>query len=71
MTQRTAVRPFLSEILGNQNSWEHFLLDSLPESQWPRGAVPSGFPLRNGPPGYLPGQLFLSHKARWKSPPER
>ncbi len=66
LTQRTADRPFLSEMYANQDSCDHFLLNSLPVSEWPHGAVPAGFPLTNAPPGYRPAQLFISDTVRWQ-----
>jgi hypothetical protein len=71
LTQRTTERPFLSQIQGAQHSWEHFLFDSLPRSEWPQGAVPSGFPLTKAPLDYMPAQLFLSDTVRWESAPKK
>lgn len=71
LTQRTTDRPFLSQILGNQHSWEHFLFNSLPESEWPHGTIPTGFPLTKAPLDYMPAQLFMSDKVRWKSGPKQ
>jgi hypothetical protein len=32
-----------------------------------QGEVPTGFPLRKAPRGFLPDQLFLSDKVRWQA----
>ena len=65
LTQRTSDLPFLSQLLGNQQGWGHFYLNALPESVWPQGEVPTGFPLKNAALDYLPEQMFISDKIRW------
>ncbi|MGO8697780.1 MAG: response regulator [Limisphaerales bacterium] len=67
LTESTTDRPFLSQILGNKHSWGRFLLDSLPPSELARGTVPPNFPLTAEPSAYLPGQLFITDKVRWRA----
>jgi hypothetical protein len=71
LTERTTDRPFLSEILDNQRGWGCFLLNSLPKSESPQGAVPPGFPLTKAPASYLPAQMFISDTVRWKTAPKK
>jgi hypothetical protein len=69
LTERTTDRPFLSQILDNQQSWGYFLLKSLPKSESPQAAVPPGFPLTKAPANYVPAQMFISDTVRWKAVP--
>jgi hypothetical protein len=71
LTQQTTDRPFLSQILDNQHGWEHFMYDSLPESQWPRATLPAGFPLTKALLDYAPTQVFISDRVRWKTTPKK
>jgi hypothetical protein len=68
LTQRTSDRQFLSQMLVNQQSWEYFMLDSMP-TNWAEGEVPTGFGakyrLTNEPLDYLPAQMFISNSNRW------
>jgi 4-amino-4-deoxy-L-arabinose transferase-like glycosyltransferase len=68
LTQRTSDRRFLSQMLANQQSWEYFILDSLP-TNWAEAQVPTGFgakyQLTNEPLDYLPDQMFISNSNRW------
>jgi hypothetical protein len=70
LTQQTSDRPFLSQMVYSQRGWGNFLLNSLPETLWPQGEVPTGFPLRNAPLDYLPSQMFISDKIRWQEGPK-
>ncbi|MCX6881032.1 MAG: glycosyltransferase family 39 protein [Verrucomicrobia bacterium] len=64
LTQITMDTKFLSEMVrgGAEGVWGRFVLDSLLRTN-----VPSGFPLKQAPKGYLPEQLFLSDRIRWKA----
>jgi hypothetical protein len=61
LTQQTTDERYLSQIKANSKGWGHFVLESAEH-----GEVPSGFPLRKAPFGFLPDQLFLSDKVRWQ-----
>lgn len=61
LTQVTTDERFLTQIKANEKSWGHFLLQCSEH-----GEVPTGFPLRKAPKGFLPDQLFLSDKVRWQ-----
>jgi transcriptional regulator with AAA-type ATPase domain len=71
LTERTSDRPFLSQTLDNKRSWGRFLLQSLPKSESPQGAVPPGFPLTKAPAYFAPAQMFISDAVRWKIEPKR
>jgi hypothetical protein len=71
LTQRTTARPFLPQVLDSRQSWNRFLLNSLPKSEWALGEAPADFPLTNAPSGYQPAQLFLSDKIRWNTAPKK
>ena len=60
LTQRTTDSPLLSQLAGATNSWGRFFWDC-----WAHGEVPTSFPLRKAPVGYLPDQMLLSDKVRW------
>lgn len=68
LTQRTSDRQFLSQMLVNQQSWEYFMLDSIP-TNWAEAEVPTDFGakyrLTNEPLDYLPAQMFISNSNRW------
>jgi 4-amino-4-deoxy-L-arabinose transferase-like glycosyltransferase len=66
LTQRTTDRKFLSHMIIEPNSWERFVLDS-----WAHGEVPTDFPLRKAPVGFLPDQMFLSDTVRWPVRPQQ
>jgi 4-amino-4-deoxy-L-arabinose transferase-like glycosyltransferase len=72
LTQRTTDRRFLSQMLANQQSWEYFMLNSLPAGF--RGEAPGGFGARYGlikeSLDYLPDQTFISNSNRWQTGPE-
>lgn len=62
LTQKTTDSRFVSDwICGGENSWGRFIVDTILRKE-----VPSGFPLRQMPTGYLPEQLFLSDWKRWR-----
>jgi hypothetical protein len=71
LTQQTTDRPFLSEILESQHTWEHFMFNSMPESEWPKAKLPDGFPLTKALLDYMPAQMFLCDRVRWKTAPEK
>jgi hypothetical protein len=63
-TQRTTDNRFLTEMMLEPSSWSQFVMACQAHRE-----VPSDFPLRNSPAGFLPYQLFLSDKDRWRSSP--
>ncbi len=65
LTQVTMDTKFLSDMVrgGPEGVWGRFVMDSLLRTN-----VPTGFPLKQAPKGFLPEQLFLSDRIRWKSP---
>ncbi len=66
LTQLTMNAQFLSQMLkGQEWAWGRFVLESLLRTN-----VPAGFPLKQAPSGFLPDQLFLSDRVRWKSQPK-
>jgi 4-amino-4-deoxy-L-arabinose transferase-like glycosyltransferase len=62
LTQRTTDQRYLSQIKAEAKGWGHFVLESAEH-----GEVPSGFPLRKAPFGFLPDQFLLSDKVRWRA----
>jgi 4-amino-4-deoxy-L-arabinose transferase-like glycosyltransferase len=62
LTQATTDKRFLSQMDTVEKSWGHFILECTEQ-----GEVPTGFPLRKAPRGFLPDQLFLSDKVRWQA----
>ncbi len=65
LTPRTLDARFLSEwVQGGERSWGQFIMECFL-----RREVPVAFPLRKSPTGFLPEQLFLSDRERWKEPP--
>ena len=66
LTQLTMNAQFLSQMLkGQEWAWGRFVLESLLRTN-----VPTGFPLKEAPSGFLPDQLFLSDRVRWKGQPK-
>jgi len=66
LTSLTMDSRFLSEwVRAGEHSWGSFVIDSTV-----RGEIPRLFPLRHAPTGYLPEQLFLADRERWKKTPE-
>ena len=61
LTQMTSNERFLTHMKASEKGWGHFLLQCSEH-----GEVPTGFPLRKAPKGFLPDQLFLSDKVRWR-----
>jgi len=45
-------------------SWGHFFFECMA-----LGEVPTGFPLKKAPSGFLPEQMLVSDQARWRLPP--
>jgi len=64
LTPETMDSRFLSQwVRAGEKSWGSFILETLMKKE-----VPSDFPLRAIPAGFLPEQLFLSDtKARWRT----
>lgn len=61
LTPRSLDARFQSELLrGGNSGWEHFIGDVLINDK-----VPTAFPLKKVPPGYLPEQVLLCDWARW------
>jgi 4-amino-4-deoxy-L-arabinose transferase-like glycosyltransferase len=66
LTPQTMDSRFLSQwVRPGEHSWGSFILESLV-----RREIPSGFPLRKAPAGFLPEQLFLADWDRWRRTPE-
>ncbi|HEV7928427.1 MAG TPA: glycosyltransferase family 39 protein [Verrucomicrobiae bacterium] len=64
LTQRTTDSRFLTQMMANQRSWGHFVVECEGH-----GEVPTGFPLTNAPMSFLPDQMLLSDRPRWRMPP--
>ena len=64
LTPLTTDGKFLSDWVLNERSWGDFVLQGVLQNQ-----IPSGFPLRNAPTGFLPERLFLTDRERWKTSP--
>jgi 4-amino-4-deoxy-L-arabinose transferase-like glycosyltransferase len=63
LTPLTIDTRFVSEMIRNPDgAWGRFVLESLLRTN-----VPTGFPLKNAPKGFLPDFLFLSDRVRWKN----
>jgi hypothetical protein len=61
LTPRSLDAHFQSDwVRGTELSWGRFIMDTLA-----KGQVPTAFPLRKMPPGYLPEQLLLCDTPRW------
>jgi hypothetical protein len=63
ISPKTLETNFLSQMIKDKNGWGRFALESLA-----RGEVPSGFPLKKSPAGFLPDALVLSDWERWAAP---
>jgi hypothetical protein len=62
LTPQTTDGKFLSDwVLSSDRNWGSFFLGA-----W-QNQIPSGFPLRNAPTGFLPERLFLTDRERWKT----
>jgi hypothetical protein len=63
LTPQTTDGKFLSDwLLSSDRNWGTFILGTL------QNQIPTGFPLRNAPTGFLPERLFLTDRERWKTP---
>jgi hypothetical protein len=63
LTPKTTDGKFLSDwVLSGERSWGSFIILGVMQNQ-----IPSGFPLRNAPTGFLPDRLFLTDRERWKT----
>jgi 4-amino-4-deoxy-L-arabinose transferase-like glycosyltransferase len=66
LTQRTSDGRLLSQMSQSRNSWGQLYLQCEAHLEVEgHGEVPSGFPLRQAPSGFLPDQLLLSDRVRW------
>jgi hypothetical protein len=66
LTPQTMDGRFVSQwVRGGEKGWGIFLIDAVLRQQ-----IPSGFPLRKMPKGYLPDQLFLTDRERWPAATE-
>jgi hypothetical protein len=64
LTPQTTDGKFLSDwLLSSDRNWGNFFLGAL------QNQIPTGFPLRNAPTGFLPERLFLTDRDRWKTAP--
>jgi hypothetical protein len=62
LTQKTTDARFVSDwIRPGADTWGAFIVDVIL-----RHEVPTGFPLRQMPNGYLPEQVFLAAEPRWR-----
>lgn len=62
LTPQTMDSKFLSQwVRAGEHSWGSFILESLVKRE-----VPPSFPLREAPSGFLPEQLFLTDRQRWR-----
>jgi len=64
LTPQTTDGKFLSDWVLNERSWGDFVILGVLQNQ-----IPTGFPLRNAPTGFLPERLFLTDRERWKTAP--
>jgi hypothetical protein len=60
LTPLTTDGKFLSDWVLNERSWGDLIILGVLQNQ-----IPSGFPLRNEPNGFLPERLFLTDRVRW------
>lgn len=66
LTPQTMDSRFLSQwVRPGEHSWGSFILESMINRN-----IPSNFPLRRAPSGFLPERLFLTDRDRWSKPPE-
>ncbi|MEI9962050.1 MAG: glycosyltransferase family 39 protein [Limisphaerales bacterium] len=62
LTPETMDGKFLTDwVRAGGRSWGSFIIQSVVQNQ-----IPSGFPLRRAPTGFLPERLFLTDWDRWK-----
>ena len=65
LTPQTMDGKFVSDWVQTHDfSWGNFVMDSVVKNK-----IPTGFPLRNAPTGFLPDRLFLTDRDRWKTSP--
>jgi hypothetical protein len=63
LTMETTDGRFISDwARAGEDSWGKFVLQAVVQNQ-----IPSGFPLRHAPAGFLPDRLFLTDWDRWKA----
>jgi hypothetical protein len=62
LTPKTTDGKFLSDWVLNERSWGDFVIQGVLQNQ-----IPTGFPLRSAPTGFLPERLFLTDRDRWKT----
>jgi hypothetical protein len=63
LTPETMDGKFVSDWMrAGKNGWGNFVIQSIVQSQ-----IPTGFPLRHAPTGFLPDRLFLTDWDRWKN----
>jgi hypothetical protein len=66
LTPETMDSRFVSDWVKTRDfSWGGFILQVVTQHQ-----IPPGFPLRIAPGGFLPEQLFLTDRERWKLTPQ-
>ncbi len=66
LTQRTSDQHLLSQMSQSPNSWGQMYLKCAAHLEVEgHGEVPTGFPLKHAPSGFLPDQLMLSDRVRW------
>ncbi len=65
LTPKTMDGKFVTDMLhSGEHSWGSFITQGVLQNQ-----IPTGFPLRNAPTGFLPDRLFLTDRERWKTAP--
>ena len=60
LTPLTTDGKFLTDWVLNDRSWGDFIILGVLQNQ-----IPTGFPLRSAPTGFLPDRLFLTDRVRW------
>jgi Dolichyl-phosphate-mannose-protein mannosyltransferase len=62
LTPETMDGKFVSDwVHAGKGSWGSFIIQTVLQNQ-----IPTGFPLRHAPTGFLPDRLFLTDAERWK-----
>jgi len=65
LTPETMDGKFLSDwVYAGKNSWGDFVLQAVTETR-----IPTDFPLRHAPAGFIPERLFLTDRRRWEVAP--
>jgi hypothetical protein len=63
LTPETMDGKFVSDwVHAGKSSWGNFIIPVVLQNQ-----IPTGFPLRHAPTGFLPDRLFLTDWDRWKT----